>query len=90
MDQLAKINTRDLYELRVERIKVSDNLDQVTAQVPKMAWQQVNAAYDHYAKALREIDLVIQQANHSTEVEATEHSMKDFIDPYVDETEKKG
>ena len=77
--RMTQINQRDLYEVRVKRISVSDNLDEVTANVPKLTYSQFNKEYDHYAKQLREIDAVIQQANWNTDVEGDE-LLVDFIE----------
>ena len=87
--RLEKINVRDLYEIRAQRVKVTDNIDDLTANVPKIAFQQFTACYDYYAKALRQVDLVIQQANHTTKVIVPPNTMEDFVDPYVEEGEKK-
>lgn len=66
VDQLHKINQQGLFETRVQRVRVTDSVDDLTAQVPKLKLEQVTAGYDWYAKRLRLIDALIQQANWTT------------------------
>ena len=63
-----------MKETRVRRINVADNIDEVTAHVPKLTASQVFAEFDHYARQLRLIDALIQQANWTTEL-TTEHDL---------------
>lgn len=57
-----------VFELKTERVKVSDEIDEVKFQVPKLDVNQVTKEYDMYSKALRELDTSIQQANWTSEV----------------------
>ena len=61
--QVEDFRAGDLYEIKQKRVKVTDNIDDLILQVPKLALKEVTAEYDHYAKQLRKIDAVIQQAN---------------------------
>ena len=63
VDQISSIKAQNIYDLRVQRIKITDSVDEVTANVPKLNLSQVTAEYDHYARQLRLVDAAIQQAN---------------------------
>ncbi len=80
VDQLKKINVEGLFDVRVKRLNVTESIDDVTAQVPKISLNQVTAGYDYYAKQLRLVDAAIQQANWSTEIDVGQ-VMEDFVDP---------
>lgn len=54
---------KGLFELKTERVNISDTVDEVKLQVPKVALADVTAEYDKYSKALRQLDTAIQQAN---------------------------
>lgn len=86
VDQLRQVDQKELFEIKVNRQSVTDNVDNVVAQVPKISINEVTAAYDYYAKQLRLIDAAIQQANWVTEIEIKEDVMKDF--PSQIETKK--
>jgi hypothetical protein len=74
----ATIKAADLFTLKVKRQNVTENVDEVTANVPKLTLSQVTAEFDHYAKALRHIDAAIQQANWTTTLDLPDFSMKDW------------
>jgi len=78
VDQLKVINAKDLYNVQVRRQPVSDSIDEVTAKVPRISFNEVAAGYDYYAKQLRLIDASIQQANWTTEIDVKD-TMKDFV-----------
>jgi hypothetical protein len=69
VEQLRAINQSQLFEPRVARKKVSDDIDDILASVPKLTAKQVTAEYDYYARALRVIDGAIQQANWTCELD---------------------
>jgi hypothetical protein len=78
VDQLKVIDLKALFEVKGKRVKVTDEIDDLVLTVPKLFPEEVTAAYDWHARRLREIDLVIQQANHSTRVEINANVMEDF------------
>ena len=80
VDQLRSVKQGDMAEFKVERVKVSDSLDEVKALVPKVSMAQVTAAYDWHARQLRLVDAAIQQANWTTEIEVGTTVMADFIE----------
>lgn len=76
--QLQAINVKDLFEVKAKRQAISDSIDDVIASVPKLKIEQVTEAYDWHARRLREVDLAIQQANHSTKVTVSDLVMDDY------------
>lgn len=78
--QLKSIDVRNLYEIKASRKKVTDDIDDIVAQVPKLKLSQVTAGYDYYAKQLRLIDAAIQQANWTTEIDVQDNALTDYIE----------
>lgn len=67
-----KINgDNGLFEMKTERVKVSDEVDEVKLQIPKVQLADVTKQYDMYSKALRELDTAIQSANWQYDVKVT-------------------
>ena len=56
------------FELQTKRVKVSDEFDELSIQVPKLELKDLTKEYDLYSKALRELDTAVQQANWTAEV----------------------
>ena len=81
VDQLKAINIRDLFEVKAQRKNVTESIDDIVVQVPKLRPEEVTAAFDWHARRLREVDLVIQQANHATIVEVDDKVMDDYKTP---------
>lgn len=80
VDQIRNIRDKDLFEVKARRTNVTDSIDDIIAQVPKVTLSQVTAEYDYYAKQLRLVDAAIQNANWTTEVELGNTVMKDFAE----------
>ncbi len=61
------------YEIRGQRNKITDGIDELNANYPKLDASQVTAEFDHVARSLRLIDAAIQQANWTTilDIDAT-------------------
>lgn len=76
--QLAQIKDSDLFEMKVDRVSVTENLDNIKAQVPKLEASQVTAEYDFYARQLRLVDAAIQQANWTTDINVGDTVMADY------------
>lgn len=66
------------YEVRAQRVKVTDGLDEVSANFPKLTASQVTAEFDYVAKQLRLIDALVQQANWTTVLEVDPMVMEAF------------
>jgi hypothetical protein len=70
--QLEPIKTageNGVFEMKTERVKISDEVDEVKFQIPKVDFKEITKEHDMYSKALRELDTVIQQANWTAEVD---------------------
>ena len=76
---LARIKDNELvYQVRAQRIKVSEGFEDLNADFPKLEVSQVTAEYDHYARALRLVDAAIQQANWVCELDLNDVAMADY------------
>lgn len=78
VDLLSQINPEALVVRVQKRIKITDDLDDVIASVPRVSAQEVTAMRDHYARALRLVDAAIQQTNWTTEIEVNESVNQEF------------
>lgn len=54
------------YEVRGQRVKVTEGLEDINVNYPKLDASQVTAEFDFVAKQLRLVDALIQQANWTT------------------------
>ena len=81
VDVLRSIKDRDIFEVKARRQNVSEGIDEVVAQVPKVTASQVTREFDWHARQLRLIDAAIQQANWTTELEVKEDTMADYTEP---------
>lgn len=68
LEPLKLQGDRGLFEVQTERRSVSDNVDEIKTQVPKITLTDVTAEYDKYSKALRQLDTSIQETNWNTEL----------------------
>ena len=78
VDQLRQIQDKDLFEVKARRQNVTESIDEVIAQVPKLDASQVTAEFDFYARQLRLCDAAIQQANWTTELTVGDTVMSDY------------
>jgi len=61
-----------LFETKVSRRPTSENVDEVTLQIPKVELADITKEYDKYSKALRQLDTKIQEVNWKTNIEFDE------------------
>lgn len=78
VDVLAQIKATALFETRAQRRQVTESIDDIVAQVPKLTASQVTAEYDWHARQLRLVDAAIQQANWTTEIDVEDTTMQDY------------
>ena len=76
---LKQVNDRALYEVKAKRVRVTDDIDDVVASVPKLTASQVTQEHDWHARQLRRVDAAIQQANWSTQIDVDDEVLKDFV-----------
>jgi hypothetical protein len=81
IDRMSTIDQKDLFEVRVQRKNVTESVDDVVAQVPKLTYAEFEAEYRHYAKALRLIDGAIQQVNWTAIVDDVDQCFIDYETP---------
>ena len=77
LDRMQQINQRELFEVKARRKSVSENIDDIVAEVPKMSYAEFSAEYNALASQHRRLDALIQQANWSTQVDAPFELFKD-------------
>lgn len=63
LEPLKLQGDKGLFEVKTQRKSVSENVDEITTQVPNVTLKDVTSEYDKYSKALRELDTAIQQTN---------------------------
>jgi hypothetical protein len=79
---LKHFKDKDIYyEIRGQRNKITEGVDEMNANIPKMTASQVTAEYDFAAKQLRLVDAVIQQANWSTVIQLDPMVMEIYVAP---------
>lgn len=79
VEVLKKFKENQLYyEVRAQRVKVTEGLDELSANYPKLTASQVTEEFDWHARQLRLIDAAIQQANWTTKIGLDEATMGDF------------
>ena len=52
VDRIAVIREKDLFEVKARRQQVTEGIDDLVAQVPKVTLAEVTREYDFYAKRL--------------------------------------
>jgi hypothetical protein len=80
VDVLKQIKDKDMFEVKASRKKVTEDLDDVVAAVPKLTASQFTAEYDWHAKQLRLIDAAIQQTNWTAEITIDHDVMAEYSD----------
>lgn len=78
LNRIGPVKEAQVYEVKAKRVRVTDDLDDLIASVPKLTLSQVTSEYDHYAKQLRLVDAAIQQANWTTEMPGIDACFVDY------------
>jgi len=63
LEPIREMGDRGMFETKTKRINISDQMDEISIQSPRVTLADVTAEYDKYASALRKLDAAIQQAN---------------------------
>ncbi len=71
-------DTQLIYQVRNKRIQVTEQIESLDVDFPKLTLTQVLAEYDFVAKQLRLVDALIQQANWTTELAVDPMVMDSF------------
>ena len=69
------------YQVRGQRVKVTEGIEELNMDLPKLELNQVTAEYDFVAKQLRLIDAIIQQANWTTALQVDPMLMDAYTAP---------
>ena len=68
-----KVNGENgLFETKVERVNISDNVDNIKINVPKVKLEDITREYDFYATQLRKLDSALQKANWAFDIDFKE------------------
>ena len=78
VDQLKTIKDKDIFETKAVRRPAAEGIDDIVAKLPQLSASAVTKEYDFYARALRNVDAVIQRTNWETQVEIPSTAMADF------------
>ena len=89
VDQVRKVKETDCFEMQFKRQKITEEIDDITARVPKLTLAEVTKEYDYYANKMRLIDAAIQQANWTTEIMVADVVWVDYVNSEATETESK-
>jgi len=63
---IGNIRNADIYETKVVRRKAHEGIDDITASIPKLEFNQVAAEYNWVSSQFRRIDAYIQRTNWTT------------------------
>ncbi len=74
-------DTSMFYAIRGKRVPVTEGIEQIDIDYPKLEVSQVIAEYDFVARQLRLIDAVIQQANWNTPIDVDPMTMDVYRAP---------
>lgn len=77
LEPLKTAGEQGVFETKVERVSVSENVDEARMRIPRVTLKDITATYDHYAGELRKLDAAIQQANWQHDVEYSEKPAPD-------------
>jgi hypothetical protein len=72
LEPIKAMGEQGIFATKVSRVNVSEQVDEVSIQVPKMTLSEVTAEYDKYASSLRKLDASIQKANWEFDVDFTD------------------
>lgn len=78
VERRQQLKNTDVYETRVQRMKVTDSLEDVTVNVPKLSASQVQAEADYYSRALRVLDAAIQKTNWDTVIDVPDYTVAPY------------
>lgn len=66
------------YEVRGQRVKITEGIENIDANYPKLEVNQVTKEYDFHSRQLRLIDAAIQQTNWTTKLPIDDLVMGDY------------
>lgn len=75
VDQLRTIKDKDIFDTKAVRRQAAEGIDDIVAMLNAAA---VTREYDFYARALRQVDAIIQRTNWETQVQVADTVLADF------------
>ncbi len=69
LEPIKQMGSQGLFEAKVQRVNITEQIDQIQMQVPKITLEDVTKEYDKYATALRKLDASVQKANWEFDVD---------------------
>jgi len=72
LEPIKHLGEGGMFEIKTVRKNVSEQIDEVSFQIPKITLSEVTKEYDKFASALRKLDAAVQKANWEFEVDFTE------------------
>lgn len=72
LEPIKQMGEQGLFEAKVQRVNVTEQVDQLQMQVPKITLAEVTKEYDKYASALRKLDASLQKANWQFDLDFTD------------------
>tara|TARA_R100001163_G_C4997272_1_gene147735 strand:- start:416 stop:736 length:321 start_codon:yes stop_codon:yes gene_type:complete len=84
LERVKPLTNRDLYGQKVQRISVSDSVDEVTVQVPRLSYDEIDGNWNHISRQLRKVDALIQRTNWETQVAIDPELLQDYRAPALE------
>jgi hypothetical protein len=75
---LEQFKSSDFFEVKCQRRSISDQVDDITAMVPKLEVNQVTQELDFYSHRLRLLDAAIQQCNWTCDIPVDDKVWVDY------------
>jgi hypothetical protein len=69
---IKQMGEQGLFDVKTKRVNISDTIDDVTLQVPRLTLADVTKEYDYFASELRKLDGAIQKANWTADIDYTQ------------------
>lgn len=65
-----------VYKLEIQRVKISEEVDEARISIPRLQPSDVTREYDHFATELRKLDTAIQKANWQFDIDYKETTLE--------------
>ena len=72
LEPIKQMGDGGLFETKVKRVNVTEQMDEVTIQAPRITLAEATKEYDKYASSLLKLDASIQKANWEFDVDFKE------------------
>jgi hypothetical protein len=72
LEPIKQAGEQGIFETKVRRVNVTEQMDEVTIQAPRITLSDVTSEFDKYSSALRKLDASVQKANWEFDVDFTD------------------